>query len=172
MCWLCDHPTATIDDYLDVLRAKIDERGWAVQYVEDERRPFAYTIGLHERGLSEVMITGVTPGRALLVLNTVASYCVKTAQPRPGETMSLPDCLAVFVRVTRPEVYLAHAFNIYGPKVRALQIVWNDPQGHSPWCPDFNDGRGGQPVLGIRPLPGPGGRGSGEALATAPTLVA
>jgi hypothetical protein len=34
--------------------------------------------------------------------------------------------------------------------VRALQLVWRDDDGHSPWCPDFDGGRGSQPVLGKR----------------------
>ena len=150
MCWQCDHPDATIDDYLDTVRATIDENGWAVQYVEDDRRPFAYTIGLHARGLDELLVTGVGPQRALLLLNTVASFCVNTAQPSAGETMSLPDCIIEFVDVARPDVHLSHAVNIYGPKVRALQLAWVDDGGHSPWCRDFDNGRGSQPVLGNR----------------------
>jgi hypothetical protein len=34
--------------------------------------------------------------------------------------------------------------------VRALQLVWRDERGHTPWCPDFDEGRGTQPVLGKR----------------------
>jgi hypothetical protein len=45
MCWQCDHPDGTLDDYLDGLRDTITDHGWAVQYVESERRPCAYTIG-------------------------------------------------------------------------------------------------------------------------------
>ena len=41
MCWLCDHPDNTVADYLDEVRAKILRRGWAVQYVESPRMPFA-----------------------------------------------------------------------------------------------------------------------------------
>ncbi|MFN0144666.1 MAG: hypothetical protein ACKVP6_14660 [Mycobacterium sp.] len=46
MCWQCDNPHRTTDDYLDVLREIIDGHQWAVHYVEDEDRPFAYTVGL------------------------------------------------------------------------------------------------------------------------------
>ena len=33
MCWNCDHPNATIDEYLDELRAAIRKHVWVVQYV-------------------------------------------------------------------------------------------------------------------------------------------
>ena len=51
MCWQCDHPDKTTDDYLDVLRKTIEDPRSAVQFVECDKRPFAYTVGLHERGL-------------------------------------------------------------------------------------------------------------------------
>ena len=150
MCWQCDHPNATPADYLTVLRGIIARHGWAVQYVEDARRPFAYTIGLHPRGLAELVVTGVSSDRAGLLLNGIAHYCITTVQPKPGETMTLPDGVAEFVEVDRPHVHLMNAIRLYGPKVRALQAVWTDSHGHSPWCPDFDGGRGSQPVLGIR----------------------
>lgn len=150
MCWMCDHPGATIDDYLDVLRGIIRRDGWAVQYIEGERRPFAYTVGLHAHGLAELVITGVEPTRAMEILNAAANYCVNEVQPRPGERLSTGKHVLEFVRVPNPDVYVKHAFNIYGPKVRALQVVWIDDRGHSPWCPDFDHGSGSQPVLGAR----------------------
>ena len=41
----CDQPNTTTDDYLDELRRTMQEHGWAVQYVESDRIPFAYTVG-------------------------------------------------------------------------------------------------------------------------------
>ena len=64
MCWMCDHPEASAQDYLDVLRTKMRKNGWAVQYVESDRIRFAYTIGLHDWGLPELLVTGVSPPRA------------------------------------------------------------------------------------------------------------
>lgn len=58
MCWLCDHPQATTQDYLDILRRQIAKCGWTVQYVEG-RSPFGYTIGLSEVGLPELLVTGL-----------------------------------------------------------------------------------------------------------------
>ncbi|HTY29136.1 MAG TPA: DUF4262 domain-containing protein, partial [Mycobacterium sp.] len=69
---MCDHPGSTVADFLDVIRGKIDERGWAVQYVEDPRMPFAYTVGMTGHGLPELLMTNVSPARAARVLNNSA----------------------------------------------------------------------------------------------------
>ena len=52
MCWQCDNPDRTIEDHFDEVRETIRRHGWMVQYVESNRTPFAYTIGLHDWGLS------------------------------------------------------------------------------------------------------------------------
>jgi hypothetical protein len=151
MCWECDHPEATRADYLELLRAKMIEHGWAVQFVESARRPFAYTIGLHHCGLPELLITGVHPPRALQILNTVAEHCVHHDAPAPGDGIELPDGrLLEVVEVTEPAVHLTRALDLCGPEVRALQLVWTDDQGRWPWAPDFNPGGPRQFVLGRR----------------------
>ncbi len=55
MCWMCDHPTASREDYLSQIGAIIAETGWAVQGVERDRLrpPYAYTVGLTARGKPE-----------------------------------------------------------------------------------------------------------------------
>ena len=72
MCWMCDHPGSTVADFMDVIRGKIDKRGWAVQYVEDPQIPFAYTAGMTQYLLPELLMTNVSPARAARVLNGVA----------------------------------------------------------------------------------------------------
>jgi len=72
MCWQCDNPNGTTEDYLDELREIVRVHGWAIQGVEDERRPYTYTIGLHDRGLPELLITGLRQESAARVLNDVA----------------------------------------------------------------------------------------------------
>lgn len=151
MCWQCDHPEATTADYLNELRMAIARHEWVVQYVEDERRPFAYTIGLHKQGFAEYLVTGVSPERAMQLLNSVASYTIREVAPKSGDTMNIAGEVDLeFVEVGQPDAHLVHAVNLYGPTVRALQLVWRDERGHSPWCPDFDGGRGSQPVLGKR----------------------
>lgn len=150
MCWLCDHPGATRADYHDVLRRTIRKNGWAVQYVEDEPNPFAYTVGLHEAGLPELLVTSVTPSRAAQLLDAVGHYMLGDRVPVPGDTITLPDCEAEFLAVAQPDAHLCFAVELYGPEVRALQLAWCDESGHSPWCPDFNRNGCRQPVLGKR----------------------
>ncbi len=54
MCWQCDNPDRTIEDYFAEVRETIRTHGWMVQYVESDRTPYAYTIGLHDWGLPEL----------------------------------------------------------------------------------------------------------------------
>ncbi|BBZ78736.1 hypothetical protein MANY_40730 [Mycolicibacterium anyangense] len=150
MCWMCDHPGSTVADYLDVVRGKIDKRGWAVQYVEDLRMPFAYTAGMTAYGLPELLMTNVSPARAARVLNRSAQLQLAGRALSPGQQLRLPDGpLAEIVEVDHPEVHLPVAVAIHGP-IRALQLVWADGRGRWPWAPDFCDQESRQPVLGMR----------------------
>ena len=76
MCWQCDHPDLGFEDYFQEVRERIRKRGWMVQYVESERTPFAYTIGLHDWGQPELLMTAVSPQRATRLLNTVAGDAI------------------------------------------------------------------------------------------------
>ena len=96
MCWMCDNPGRTTEDDLDTVRAKITANRWAVQYIEDEKSPFAYT-----------------------------------------------------------DVHLKFAAGIFGPGIRALQLVWTDDSRQWPWDRGWTRGHRQQPVLGVRtPLAG------------------
>jgi hypothetical protein len=154
MCWKCDHPDSTIEEWLEAIRTTMAEHGWAVQYVEDDRRPYAYTVGLHERGLPELLVTGVPPQRAVQLLNAVAEYVVNGGRPTPGHRISLPDgTLMEVVQVEHPDAHMNVAAAFYGSDLRALQLVWADDRGHRPWCAEFADGGVAQPVLGVRAGP-------------------
>jgi hypothetical protein len=151
MCWQCDHPDKTIHDYLDVLRSIIRTRGWAVQHVESERMPFSYTVGMHRRGLPEFLVTGLPPPRAGWLLNAVVKRALTGTALTPGRQVRLPaGALVEVVDVEHPDAHLAMAFNIEGPDVHAVQLVWADAHGRWPWAPGFADGRQPQAVLGVR----------------------
>jgi hypothetical protein len=153
MCWKCDHPDSTMQEWLELIYEKVQENGWVVQFVQD-RTPFAYTIGLHERGLPELLVTGMPRERANLVLNTVAEYLLDGGKPVPGERMLIGgELLLDFVQVQHPVAHLKFAFSFYGPDLRALQLVWPDDQGHRPWCAEFSNGGVRQPVFGVRVEP-------------------
>lgn len=151
MCWKCDHPNATVDDYLDGLRVAMRESGWAVQYVERPRNPFAYTVGLHDCGLPELLITGVSAQRATRLLNEVAADMMGGRTLTPGQKIAVRSGpLVEIVEVANPDAHLQWAVAFGGPEVRALQLVWADARGRWPWAAAFSDGRARQPVLGVR----------------------
>jgi hypothetical protein len=151
MCWQCDHPDKTQADYLDLLRAKIRAHGWAVQYVEADRTPFAYTVGLHDRGLPELLVTGLSPQPSAWLLRTFARRSLLGPKPVPGRQVSLSAGARIEpVTVTQPDAHLYMAVAIGGQGIKALQLVWADDRGRWPWAPGFAQGRGIQPVLGDR----------------------
>ena len=151
MCWACDHPGATRADYLDHVRTVIARYGWAVQDVERDRvhPPWAYTVGLTTFGQPELVATGLSPRRAADLLNGVAEHLLHAAAPRPGEQVKLVDGpLIQIVEVAEPTAHLTIAVDLFGPHIRALQVVHADDRGHWPWEPGYRGAQGGQPVLG------------------------
>lgn len=154
MCWQCDNSGSTHEDFLQHMRGTIARCGWAVQGVERDRirPPWAYTVGLTAHCKPELVITGLPVERAGTVLNAVAAYVTETAVPRPGDTMGIEDddITLEVVRVAEPAVHLLTAADLYGPRIRALQLVHADSRGHWPWCAEYRGMRGGQPVLGMR----------------------
>ena len=61
MCWLCEHPEATRQERLDYFRGVLDKQPWIVVNVHEERYrpPYSYTLGLTDRELPELVITGL-----------------------------------------------------------------------------------------------------------------
>jgi hypothetical protein len=140
MCWICDHPEATHEDYLNHLRGLIDAHGWAVQGVERDRihPPWAYTAGLTAHGRPELVVTGMPVRRAGRLLNEVAAHLMHAEPPRPGEQVRLTGGpLIEIVKVVQPTAHL-------------LQVVHADDAGQWPWDRAYRGVRGGQPVLGPR----------------------
>ena len=151
MCWQCDHPDKTLDDYLALIRETIATHGWAVQHVEDDRTPFSYTVGLHARGLPELLVTGLPPRDARWLLDTFAKRLTPGRRPVVGDQLVLPANTRVeLVEVAHPDAHMGIAVAICGYDVCAVQLVWADGRGRWPWGPGFDDGRRRQPVLGAR----------------------
>lgn len=150
MCWACDNPGGDPLRYMNELMVR---HGWAVQGVERDRDkpPWAYTVGLTEAGLPELVVTGMQVDDACDLLNDVAQHVVHAEPPAPGERIPLVGGpLLEVVRVTTPDAHLHTAVALFGSRVSALQLVWADDRGHWPWQPGFRGLRGGQPVLGRR----------------------
>lgn len=151
MCWKCDHPDSPVEEYFDELRETIRTRGWAVQFVESDRTPYAYTIGLHDWDVPELLVTGVSPARAVRLLNSVAQDAVRGDTFSPGQQFTIPTGPRIeIVEVAHPDAHMNFAVAFGGPDIQALQLVWADGKGRWPWSSDFADGRAIQPVLGCR----------------------
>ncbi|WP_103348454.1 DUF4262 domain-containing protein [Amycolatopsis sp. CA-128772] len=151
MCRQCDDPDRP--GYLQELREGVADRGWLVQAVEGTGLypPWAYTVGLSGYGLPELVVTGLPVLPAAGLLNGMAAHALCASPPSPGERIPLPGGpLVEVVPLAEPSVHLVFANALYGPEIRALQLVHADAQGRFPWSPDYRDGRGGQPVLGVR----------------------
>jgi hypothetical protein len=156
MCWMCNHPQATRADYLNYLRDTIAQYGWAVQGIERDHLhpPWAYTVGLTEYGLPELVTTGLSIARACELLNDVGAHVVHAGPPLAGEQIELIGGPTIeIVTVAEPTAHLLNALEIYGAGIRALQIVHADDRGHWPWEVGYRSARGGQPVLGERARP-------------------
>lgn len=152
MCRQCEEGPDR-SGYLERLREGVAEKGWLVQGVEGTGLypPWAYTIGLSEYGLPELVVTGLPALEAARLLNDLAAHSLHRAPPTPGERVPLRDGrLIEAVPLTDPPAHLVFAVALYGAEIRALQLVHADSQGRFPWSQDFRDGAGGQPVLGVR----------------------
>src|SRR3984885_7851751 len=109
MCWVCDHPRASRQDYLDHLRGMLDEQCWIVIYVQRDRyrASFSYTVGLTDHGKPEIVVTGLPQQRAADLLNGVPAHLVHADPPPPGERVPLTDApLIEIVRVAEPSAHL------------------------------------------------------------------
>jgi hypothetical protein len=151
MCRQCDDPDRP--GYLERLRDGVADQGWLVQGIEGSELypPWAYTIGLSGYGLPELVMTGLPLVETAELLNGVASHALHASPPSPGERIPLRGGpLIEVVPLAEPSAHLVFAAALYGPEIRALQLVHADSRGRFPWSPDFRDGRGGQPVLGAR----------------------
>ena len=96
-------------------------------------------------------MTGLSSARCARLLNDVASHVLHAEAPQPGEVVPLSGGPVIeIVEVTEPTAHLAIAVEIFGPEIRALQLVHADDRGHWPWAAGYRGGRGGQPVLGVR----------------------
>ncbi|HEY6495010.1 MAG TPA: DUF4262 domain-containing protein [Trebonia sp.] len=153
MCWVCDHPEATKAARLAYVRGLLDEHPWVVIGVDRERyrAPYSYTVGLTERELPELLITGLSKGRAAEVLIAVAERVLEAGAPATGARIRLPGRRpGEVIQVSEPGVHLGVAADLFGDRLSAVQLVYADQRGHWPWDKDFRNGRGGQPVLGPR----------------------
>lgn len=150
MCFQCENPELTYADYLDqVILPLVRRNGWAVQGVTG-RRPFAYTVGLTDCGLPELVVTGLRDGVAATVLNAAAAEHLHE-QLVPGARVTAGGLALEVLPVAVPGRHLLTAFAVYGDQVSALQLVWPDGRGRYPWDLGQRPRRVVQELFGSRP---------------------
>jgi hypothetical protein len=157
---------AWIDQQDAMLADTIRRHGWSIQYVggdtcsrpgctcgPTDQPPFAYTVGLFGLGHPELLIVGVDPEAAVLVLNTLGN------RVRGGEALlcGFPvtidgwDHVIVPEPVPNPGEILLWANSFYdhpaGYSVPALQLTYDDDAGRFPWDDGFADAH-------LQPRPG------------------
>ncbi len=160
MCWVCDHPEATRREHLEYVRAEVDKHCWVVIGVQRHRfrPPYSYTVGLTNHGSPEFVVTGLPSQGAADLLNDVAAHLVRADAPPAAERVPrtreraplTSGPLLEIVSVSEPTAHLQVAAELFGPGLRAIQLVYADDRGRWPWDSGFRGGRGGQPVLGPR----------------------
>src|SRR5215467_1836645 len=117
MCWICEHPESTRQEHVDYLRGVLAQHPWVVIGVHEERYrpPYSYTLGLTDRELPEVVITGLPHEWAAEVLTWAASDLLGGGTLAPGKRIRPGDELrAEVVKVAEPGAHLDVAADLYG----------------------------------------------------------
>ncbi len=152
VCWRCDHPGATTEEYLTYLAETLERDRWVVQYVVSEHQPSAYTVGLHGLGLPELLVTGLPEKISVQLLDSAAhEMAYHDTRLEPGMQIEFEGELVLeVVEVDHPDVHLKIADQFYRCAFDALQLVWTDDERHWPWDRGWSNGRRQQPVFGVR----------------------
>jgi uncharacterized protein DUF4262 len=143
----------------------IRSSGWMIQYVgggscsapgcdcgQDEGPPFAYTVGLFGMGHPELLITGVSPGTAAMVLNTLGERIRSGEDVVPGQLITSENWPRRVIAEEVPNpgeiVFAANRHYRRPPEhsVPVLQLSYDDEAGRFPWEPGF-----AEPQLQPRP---------------------
>lgn len=155
----------------DKIRAKIEERGWAVMSVfPDGATPgYSYTIGLTAMSLPEILVMGPSPDVANQLLDacvgSLISGVVHIGQhsPVPLATTTIPFALRLDDEDGTMAALMLSDLDIeQGLKRTAVQLVVPDAAGLFPWqagCDPRYIQSQEPAILAIEPAPGPSGHG-------------
>jgi Domain of unknown function (DUF4262) len=119
------------------IMAAVRRGGWRLTFVEadDERPPFAYTIGLWSHGHPELVVFGLNPVASEPLLNAVAEQVVAGLRLSDGDVVQIAGWpLSVFELPNAEQVAL-WAADFYGGVVSAVQLVYPDRSNVWPWEP-------------------------------------
>lgn len=142
--------------------ALIEKFGWMVQGVfEDVEKNipgFSYSIGLHDKGFSELIVLGLPPDVAQTLLNDIAADAMMrraASLPFLGEYRHANWPMAMYILdadAAKARSFAFGADNRSDGAATYLQVVWPDPKGFFPWQPGFDAKyQQIQPLLGVAP---------------------
>lgn len=152
------HACVGVDAAQDSIAENAKNGSWGVIAVMGVDEPsFAYTVGLHHKGLPELIIVGLAPESAMAILNQCAERMVSQGGAYPAGTTldglaNLP--LAVLdVSESCKSQYTHQAYNHYRHwDFGVQQLVMPDAGGKFPWYGSFDSRMHQvQPLLGDVP---------------------
>lgn len=124
--------------YLEKVAGMIEEHGWIVQAIGTSPMLF-YTVGLAEKGLPEVVITGVPMEAAKSIMNTFARKLVEdkftlddAAMERGDKFEGVLEGFKAQLRWVPPmQTKQLNVARVFAPSddFKAVQIIWPDPKG-------------------------------------------
>ncbi|GIJ08417.1 DUF4262 domain-containing protein [Micromonospora andamanensis] len=144
-----------LEEFLQNQQRLINEFGWAVTAVLPDlgESGFAYTVGLTEHDVPELVIAGLDPLIAQKLLNDMAGR-VDSRNERFIHGQRVADLLAgydaIIVEGPATDALLPRAaYARYGKdRLRLQQIVWPDPHSRFPWDDRYQYPAHVQPLLG------------------------
>lgn len=168
----CDDKGCTDPDCMGLyeahkaLKEQLKDDKWIVMgvagetSVEGHNPTFAYTIGLHVKNLPELIIVGLDPIKATLILNNCAEKMITEGRIKHGtliDDVANKPLTLINVSEEQKQDHAFQAFQAFNHyrhwDFELRQLVLPDPTGLFPWESDFDEGmRIIQPVLGNPPM--------------------
>lgn len=116
----------------------------------------AYTLGLYERGLPELLVFAMPPQVAVMLMNKAAELLKQGKLSLETPCAELANLPVAFLEVSPAAAadYVIQANNRAGRQLPVWQMVWTDTLGNFPWDDGFEARfHGKQPLLGVAAAP-------------------
>lgn len=123
------------------IEENIEKYGHTVIATYTSMTNMAYTVGLTDKGLSEIVVFGLPEQSAHIVLNDSAQLAMENKLFLDVPNRLLANFPLIFKRVP-PEAGVGYV-NIANARaehpVKLIQLVWPDEKGLFPWEDGFNE---------------------------------
>ena len=138
------------NDYNDVfsklseITNQIKEYGCSIISTETDGTRMAYTVGLSDSGLPEIVVFGLPAATAHGILNDAAKLLKEDKLPLDAPISQLAKLPLVCKQVPAERgvesinVAIVWADVWAGRPVNLIQLVWPDEKGHFPWQKKFD----------------------------------